>query len=98
MSAAPVLDDDRDPAGVRRRQTEVRAQLEVMSRAVEADRAAIALGVRAVRQGAAQRIDVGGQLLLAELLDAVERNASSGDVRRAAAVLAQHLVHRGVRP
>lgn len=79
------------------RQRQIGAQLEAMARVVQAERAAITLGVREVRKGAAQRLDVAGQLLLGQLLEAVEAGKPAVVVRRAAAALAQHITHRGPR-
>lgn len=96
MTAAVV--DDRDPDSVAARQREVQSRLRVMSVAVEHERAAIDHGARCIRTGGATRIDTAGQLLLAALLDRIaDRDGSTGDVRRAAAALAQHIVHRGPR-
>lgn len=84
----PTVVDDRDPVGVAARQREVAADLHLMARVVDRDRDLIRAGVVRVRTGGAERLTTASQLLLAALLERVERGATSGEVRRAARAFA----------
>ncbi len=85
MSIVPALSTDPD---VRARQRQVAADLHLMQTVVDRDRELIRAGVVRVRTGGAARLTTASQLLLAALLERIERGDTSAEVRRAARAVA----------